>query len=103
MRPTQLNQHTAKSDRNKDTHAHYTNLKQHTSHTRHADRVRGPPHECGPSPDTIKTACPRHDQAPRRIASEPQQGARPVRHADRAERSRPGQQVSRMETGLKPV
>jgi hypothetical protein len=25
---------TAKSDRNKDTHAHYTNLKQHTSHTK---------------------------------------------------------------------
>jgi len=35
MRPTQLNQHTVKSDRNKDTHAHYTNLKQHSDHTRH--------------------------------------------------------------------
>jgi hypothetical protein len=33
MRPTQLNQHTVKSDRNKDTHAHYTNLKQHSDHT----------------------------------------------------------------------
>lgn len=27
---------TVKSDRNKDTHAHYTNLKQHIDHTRHA-------------------------------------------------------------------
>jgi hypothetical protein len=26
---------TVKSDRNKDTHAHYTNLKQHIDHTRH--------------------------------------------------------------------
>lgn len=71
---------TVKSDRNKDTHAHYTNLKQHIDHTRHAHLHR-------PRKDRRDaTACPRHDQAQRRVVSEPQQGARPARHATRTPR-----------------
>jgi hypothetical protein len=78
---------TVKSDRNKDTHAHYTNLKQHTSPAKPTttssdfDRTR------------LRDVLP---QNPNRVR-DPHSPQRTPKSSTR----RPW--VSRMETGLKPV
>lgn len=85
---------TAKSDRNKDTHAHYTNLKQHTSHTRHTScdeqalaRTQTQPKPRVRGMTRLRDVLP---QNPNRVR-DPSGTPTALAH------SRPDQQVSRME------
>ncbi len=88
MRPTQLNQHTSASHIEKQRHSRtlYKSQTTHQPHPTHPpaaarphptnSRTRTP----GPNSPTTTTSThvrPQQDRAPRRIASEPQQGARP--------------------------
>jgi len=93
MRPTQLNQHTVKSDRNKDTHAHYTNLKQHSDHTRHTRFRR---HQGLSKRHCMSAAWPGSETCCLRTPT----GCETHKHRPRSKDQRQRPWVSRMETSL---